>query len=198
VLRRGRKGNVVHGRFGGGRKPRWTDAGSYSPELPRARRLRGGWLAFVPLWCGAALVGTAYGAGWFDGFWKSAPVQAAADFAAGDRTMFSFCHVGAGYNCVVDGDTIWLKGEKIRIADIDAPETHDYQCASEKDLGDQATRRLEELMESGTITLRTIDRDEDSYGRKLRIVLVNGESVGAALVNEGLARYYGRGRQPWC
>ncbi|APL96386.1 nuclease [Sphingobium indicum B90A] len=125
-------------------------------------------------------------------------MQAAASFGTGERTSFSFCHVGAGYNCVVDGDTIWLKGDKIRIADIDAPETHDYRCASEKELGDRATRRLEELLESGSITLQSIDRDEDTYGRKLRIVLVNGESVGDTLVSEGLARWYAGGRRPWC
>jgi endonuclease YncB( thermonuclease family) len=98
----------------------------------------------------------------------------------------------------VDGDTIWLEGTKIRIADIDAPETHDYRCSSEKELGDRATVGLHELLESGPISLRSIDRDEDVYGRKLRIVLVNGESVGDALVSEGLARYYGNGRRPWC
>jgi len=43
-----------------------------------------------------------------------------------------------------------------------------------------------------------IDRDEDRYGRKLRIVFVNGTSVGNTLVGEGLARWYGSGRQPWC
>lgn len=116
----------------------------------------------------------------------------------GARVSFSRCHVGGGYNCVVDGDTIWLRGEKIRIADIDTPETHDYGCQSEKDLGDRATVRLEELLEAGTITLQPIDRDEDQYGRKLRIVLVNGESVGSALVGEGLARWYEGGRRSWC
>jgi endonuclease YncB( thermonuclease family) len=108
------------------------------------------------------------------------------------------CFIGGGYNCVVDGDTIWLEGVKIRIADIDAPETHDYHCASEKELGDRATVRLHELLERGSITLQPIDRDEDRYGRKLRIVLVNGTSVGDALVSEGLARWYAGGRRPWC
>jgi endonuclease YncB( thermonuclease family) len=144
------------------------------------------------------LLGTAYGAGWLDGVWKPDQAQAAADLASGERVSFSFCHVGAGYNCVVDGDTIWLKGEKIRVADIDAPETHDYRCASEKELGDRATRRLHDLLEAGPVTLQSIDRDEDTYGRKLRIVLVNGTSVGDTLVSEGLARYYGNGRRPWC
>ena len=190
---RGRRDNVVRGRFGGRQRPRWTSERNYSNGLPKRRR-RGGWLAFLPLWGGAALLGTAYGAGWLDGIWKSVPVQA----ATGEHASFSYCHVGGGYNCVVDGDTIWLKGEKIRVADIDAPETHDYRCASEKELGDRATKRLHDLLESGPITLQSIDRDEDSYGRKLRIVRVNDESVGDTLVDEGLARYYGSGRQPWC
>ncbi|SKC08835.1 thermonuclease family protein [Sphingopyxis flava] len=114
------------------------------------------------------------------------------------RISFAFCHMGGGYNCVVDGDTIWLEGEKIRIADIDTPETHDYRCPAERELGDRATVRLREILEAGTITLKPIDRDTDRYGRKLRIVLVDGKSVGKTLVDEGLARWYEGGRRPWC
>lgn len=99
---------------------------------------------------------------------------------------------------MVDGDTLWVEGVKIRVADIDAPETHDYKCASEKALGDRATIRLRQLVNSGPVTLRSIDRDEDRYGRKLRIVMVDGESVGDTLVGEGLARWYEGGRRPWC
>lgn len=139
----------------------------------------------------------AYYSGWFTT--KSSPIGFMNTEARnGESISFNRCHIGGGYNCVVDGDTIWLRGEKIRIADIDAPETHDPQCQSEKDLGDRATDRLEKLLEVGTITLQSIDRDEDRYGRKLRIVLVNGESVGEALVEEGLARWYEGGRRPWC
>lgn len=168
--------------------------------MPQRRRTKGGagWAAFLPLWGGAALLGTAYGAGWLDGLWKGGSAQALIGAAPGQRANFDYCHVGGGYNCVVDGDTIWLKGEKIRVADIDAPETHDYRCDSEKALGDRATNRLHDLLEAGPITLQSIDRDEDGYGRKLRIVLVNGASVGDTLVSEGLARYYGSGRRPWC
>jgi endonuclease YncB( thermonuclease family) len=118
--------------------------------------------------------------------------------ASGVRAHFSLCFVGGGYNCVVDGDTIWLKGAKIRIADIDAPETHDPRCASEKARGDRATLRLQQLLNSGVVTLETIDRDRDRYGRLLRIVDVDGHSVGTALVSEGLARWYQGGRKPGC
>ena len=99
---------------------------------------------------------------------------------------------------MVDGDTLYLEGVKIRIADIDAPETHEPKCASEKERGDRATQRLIRLVNAGEVTLAPIDRDEDRYGRKLRIVMVDGESVGDTLVGEGLARWYEGGRRPWC
>ena len=118
--------------------------------------------------------------------------------SAGITTIFGFCHTGGGTNCVVDGDTIWFQGQKIRVADIDAPETHDFRCPEEKALGDRATQRLIELMNGGQVSLQSIDRDEDTYGRKLRIVMVNRASVGDTLVSEGLARYYEGGRRPWC
>jgi micrococcal nuclease len=112
--------------------------------------------------------------------------------------QFGYCHSGGGTNCVVDGDTIWFDGEKIRIADIDTPETHPARCSEEQRLGDAATRRLQELMNAGPFSFQRIERDTDRYGRSLRIVMRGGVSVGATLVNEGLARWYGGGRQPWC
>ncbi|MBA3576384.1 MAG: thermonuclease family protein [Sphingomonas sp.] len=116
----------------------------------------------------------------------------------GARATFGFCHSGGGTNCVVDGDTIWLAGQNIRIADIDAPETHEPSCVAEKRLGDRATRRLHQLVSGGTISLEGIGRDQDRYGRKLRRVLVDGANVGDTLVDEGLARWYEGGRRSWC
>jgi micrococcal nuclease len=122
------------------------------------------------------------------------------DFDVMDREAASFglCHSGGGFNCVVDGDTIHYRGQKIRIADIDTPETHPPRCASEARLGNAATQRLQALLNAGPFSLRSIDRDEDPYGRKLRILSRNGQSLGGTLVNEGLARWYGSGRRSWC
>lgn len=156
----------------------------------RRSRLRN-WLICAWLWLTAAALGTAYGAGWLG-------ARTASLAPAGTRASFSVCFTGGGYNCVVDGDTIWLEGTKIRIADIDAPETHEPRCASERALGDRATARLLQLLNGGVITLSRINRDEDRYGRKLRIVRVEGVSVGDTLVAEGLARWYAGGRRPWC
>ena len=129
--------------------------------------------------------------------WFSSPV-AAASGATEVRASFGLCHTGGGTNCVVDGDTIWLEGENIRIADIDAPETHDYRCLEEQALGTRATQRLHTLVNSGAVTLGSVDRDQDRYGRKLRLVFVDGKGVGDTLVSEGLARYYRGAKQPWC
>jgi len=129
--------------------------------------------------------------------WSSQPAPTAAG-PAQVRASFHQCKWGGGTNCVVDGDTLYLEGQKIRIAGIDASETHDYGCPEELMLGDRATDRLQSLLNGGAITLSTIDRDEDVYGRKLREVAVDGSDVGDTLISEGLARAYGGGRRSWC
>jgi micrococcal nuclease len=119
--------------------------------------------------------------------------------AANSARSFSFCFTGGGSNCVVDGDTFWFDGIKIRIADIDAPETHPPRCPYEADLGNRATNRLHALLNAGPIQLEALPgRDEDRYGRKLRIVLRDGQSLGGQLVGEGLARAWKGHREPWC
>lgn len=100
---------------------------------------------------------------------------------------------------VVDGDTFWHGGDKIRIADIDTPETHPPRCAYEAQLGAEATQRLDELLAEGPFELRpTGGRDVDRYGRKLRLVVRDGRSLGGVLVAEGLARPWTGRREPWC
>lgn len=101
--------------------------------------------------------------------------------------------------CVVDGDTFWLSGKKIRIADIDTPEISQPRCDYEYQLGMKATRRLIELLNQGAFELREGgDRPVDMYGRELLIVVRDGKSVGQQLVNEGLARSWTGHREPWC
>ena len=111
---------------------------------------------------------------------------------------FGYCYSGGGTNCVVDGDTFWIGGEKVRIADIDAPETHPPRCAYEAQLGNQATEKLHALLNSGAVTMTAIDRDRDVYGRLLRNVSVNGADVGEAMVSAGVAREWVGRREPWC
>lgn len=115
------------------------------------------------------------------------------------RARFTLCDDRGGADCVVDGDTFRMGGAKIRIADIDTPETHPARCRREARLGAAATRRLHALLNSGSVSLARIDRDTDRYGRKLRIVAIDGRDVGDTLVAEGLARPYAGGyRASWC
>ena len=111
---------------------------------------------------------------------------------------FAMCGGSRRDNCVIDGDTFRFDGEKIRIADIDAPETHPSRCAEEARLGTAATNRLQELLNEGPFRMRTQGRDEDQYGRKLRVVTRDGRSLGTVLVREGLAREWIGHREPWC
>lgn len=166
-------------------------------HLPK--RKRSGLVLFSVSVAAAAALTQAYISGMFSGtsFQKLVNVASSPE-PLGERIQFTRCHTGGGYNCVVDGDTIWLRGQNIRLADIDTPETHDYGCTSEKQLGERATNRLLEILGSGSVSLEPIARDKDQYGRLLRLVLVNGQSVGETLVEEGLARWYEGGRQPWC
>jgi endonuclease YncB( thermonuclease family) len=99
---------------------------------------------------------------------------------------------------VIDGDTFEHRGLRIRIADIDTPEMRG-QCPYERALAVRATRRMRALLAAGPFELhRTGTRDEDVYGRKLRIVTRAGRSLGDMLVAEGLARTWTGRRQPWC
>ena len=118
--------------------------------------------------------------------------------SAAHRVTFGACQWGGGTNCVVDGDTFRIGGAKVRIAGIDAPETHDYGCPEELALGERAAARLRELLNAGAVSLSSIDRDRDRYGRLLRNASVDGRDVGEALIGEGLARAYGGGRRSWC
>jgi endonuclease YncB( thermonuclease family) len=122
-----------------------------------------------------------------------------ANAASGVETSYRRCSGPARFHCVVDGDTFWRAGQKIRIADIDTPEVSEPKCAAERALGVRATNRLIELLNAGPYELHAWqDRDQDKYGRKLRVVMRGGRSIGDQLVSEGLARTWSGRREPWC
>lgn len=115
-----------------------------------------------------------------------------------NRASFGICFGPDRYSCVVDGDTIWFEGRKIRIADINTPEISSPGCASEERLGQRAKMRLQALLNQGSFSLEYIDRDQDKYGRDLRIITRDGQSLGDILVAEGLAERWQGYRRNWC
>jgi endonuclease YncB( thermonuclease family) len=127
-------------------------------------------------------------------------IASAPFFARGEMVArhFPVCSGTLRADCVVDGDTIWLAGQKIRISDINTPEVSEPQCAAEARLGARATRRLQSLLNQAPFEVRAGFRDEDVYGRKLRTVHRNGRSIGAMLVAEGLAHEWNGYKESWC
>lgn len=99
---------------------------------------------------------------------------------------------------VHDGDTFTLcSREKIRIANIDAPELPDSpRCKDARretswcdaQAGYASRDALAGLMASGTIVIQR--QGQDRYGRTLARVIVSGRDVGEFLIGLGLARPY--------
>lgn len=117
-----------------------------------------------------------------------------------ESARFPLCGSGARITCVVDGDTFWYRGDKVRIADINTPEVSQPACLQEAELGRAATLRLQVLLASGPFTLAPAPdgRDRDRYGRLLRTVTRAGRSLGAELVEAGLAETWQGSRGNWC
>lgn len=140
--------------------------------------------------------------GWlaFEGADSLSGLVAAARTPTADSSSaaFSFCGAHRREDCVVDGDTFWFGGEKIRIADIDTPELSPPRCEAERIKGEAAKARLLYLLNAGKFSLSAGLRDEDKYGRKLRTVTRAGHSLGSALIDEGLARRWDGARHGWC
>lgn len=111
---------------------------------------------------------------------------------------FALCAEPPRITCVVDGDTFWLNGEKVRLTDINAPETSSAACPAERALGERATRRLIVLLNSGPFSLEVDGRATDRYGRALRVAKRGGRSLGQQLVSEGLAEPWRGRRSDWC
>ena len=135
--------------------------------------------------------------------WKAVMGEAASDNAAAPvpvSAQFALCVGGSRHTCVVDGDTIWLNGEKIRIADIDAPEISQPSCEAERIAGTRATERLTRWLNEGAFEVHPTPagRDTDRYGRKLRVLARSGESAVTALEAEGLATRWGDSGREWC
>lgn len=101
---------------------------------------------------------------------------------------------------VIDGDTVVIDAETIRILNIDTPEIRHAQCDAERRLGLVAKHRLEVLLSAEPPVIRRGDKGRmtDKYGRTLAVLSVAERDVGDILVAEGLARRWTGKRQPWC
>lgn len=102
--------------------------------------------------------------------------------------------------CLVDGDTLWLYGENIRLKDFDTPEPQSSICGgrAEVELAHQASARMLELLNSNEWTIDRFGLDSTSSKRRLATIRINGRDVGDILIEERLARRWPDGHEWWC
>jgi endonuclease YncB( thermonuclease family) len=98
-----------------------------------------------------------------------------------------------GRASVIDGDTIEIHGQRIRLHGVDAPEKGQpcfdasgkpYRC------GQVAAMALDEFIRMSPVTCR--ERDTDRYGRTVADCSVRGEDIELWLVRNGHAMAYRR------
>jgi endonuclease YncB( thermonuclease family) len=91
----------------------------------------------------------------------------------------------------VDGDTLEIAGDTVRIFGIDAPE-HGQTCAREDgsgwDCGSWAAKELARRLRGTRVTCEGGERDR--YGRLVATCTAGGEDVAEGLVRDGVAFAY--------
>ena len=159
---------------------------SFRPKRTDVRRA----LWFIPLLLlGGALLDPAL----------IAPIGPMAAPAERVSTSFTPCGPGRSAACIVDGDTFKLGDRKIRITGIDAPELLAPQCPGEEVLARRSADRLLELLNQGEFEMIAHRlRRQDRHGRDLMVIQRKGRSIGATLIDEGLAHRYIGSKRSWC
>ena len=94
---------------------------------------------------------------------------------------------------VIDGDTVEIHGQRIRLYGIDAPEASAEPCDLDGKpwrCGQVSANALAEYIARRPVTCEP--RDRDRYGRLVAACSVAGASISAWMVSEGWAVAYRR------
>lgn len=93
----------------------------------------------------------------------------------------------AGRASVIDGDTIEIHGQRIRLFGIDSPESAQLCQAEQKPYrcGQRAALALADRI--GSRTVRCQERDVDRYGRTVAVCYVGSEDLDRWMVEQGWA-----------
>ncbi|GAB4181970.1 MAG: hypothetical protein OHK0024_21080 [Thalassobaculales bacterium] len=102
----------------------------------------------------------------------------------------------AGDIRAIDGDSLALGAERIRVLGVDTPEIAG-RCPAEIALARRARALTQALLDRGPVTIERAGRDR--WGRTLARVWIDGRDLADLLIAAGLGRPYSGGRrQSWC
>jgi len=105
-------------------------------------------------------------------------------------TFSAYAEELRGEPSIVDGDTVVVSGEKIRLYGIDSPESKQTCTAKGKEwrCGEEATLALARLIKTRWITC--IGDERGKYGRLIAVCYAGPVNLNATMVREGWALAY--------
>jgi endonuclease YncB( thermonuclease family) len=143
----------------------------------------------LPLVIIAALL-SAIGLHFYSNYWQAPPSESSIVVNPPSKPQTI-----SGRASVVDGDTIEIRGERIRLFGIDAPESGQPCTIQGKTslIGKDAAFALADKIGGQVVECRP--RDRDRFNRPVAVCFVGGEDINGWMVTNGWAlayRYYSR------
>ena len=91
----------------------------------------------------------------------------------------------SGFASVIDGDTIVINGDLVRLMDLDAPEIGQRITRSPIDAGQRAKQAMVTLIGGQVVTAKL--NGFDRYGRRLAKISIGSKDVALEMIQSGMA-----------
>jgi micrococcal nuclease len=115
---------------------------------------------------------------------------------------------------VIEGDTIVADGRTVHLSGFVTPDAQGARCATERELGQKALRRVRELIQAGDLDYSPVTCSCPSnilgrlmcrISRSCGVLKAHGRDIGEILIAEGLAAPFvcedqecSKAPRPWC
>lgn len=100
---------------------------------------------------------------------------------------------------VIDGDTIDIRGERVRVVNLDAPDVGSHaRCPIEERRGQSAKAYAIRLVRAASNIGVTDRAGQDRYGRSLARVTLDGQDFAGMMIAAGHGRPWQGRSSDWC